>query len=98
MDLPIVCTLSESELAERRRTLIASLGDLALARVETPDGIEYRFAPSSGTLGQLAHLVDLERQCCRFLTFRIIVEPQSPIVLEITGPPAARSFLAGLFA
>jgi hypothetical protein len=37
-----------------------------------PDGYAYRFEPTSEMLSKLARLVDLERQCCAFLTFRII--------------------------
>jgi hypothetical protein len=47
---------------------------------------------------QLTRLVDLERQCCRFLTFKIVVEAgEQPIRLEVTGPAEAMSTIAELF-
>jgi hypothetical protein len=42
-------------------------------------------------------LVDLERQCCAFLTFRIVVAAGKPICLEITGPPEAKAVIADFF-
>jgi hypothetical protein len=45
----------------------------------------------------LARLVDLERQCCAFLTFRIIVEAGKSIFLEITGSPEAKPVIADFF-
>jgi len=40
----------------------------------------------------------LERQCCPFLTFKIIVEAgNQAICLEITGPPDAEPVIADFF-
>ena len=42
-------------------------------------------------------MLDAERQCCRFLRFRLTVEPNlGPIVLELSGPPGTEEFLASL--
>jgi len=46
---------------------------------------------------ELARLVDLERQCCAFLTFRITVVAGKPICLEISGPPEAKPVIADFF-
>jgi hypothetical protein len=98
MDLPIVCTLTESELRERRRTFLDAIKEGTLDVVPIPGGYSYRFAPRSEVLMQLSRLVDLERQCCRFLTYRIVVEAgEQPIRLEITGPPEANPIIADLF-
>jgi hypothetical protein len=97
MDLPVVCTLTETELKERRRTVLESIRETAIDATPTADGFSYRFAPASHVLARLSSLVDLERQCCRFLTFKIIVEPLQPIRLEVTGPPEARAAIADLF-
>jgi hypothetical protein len=48
--------------------------------------------------GQIALLVDLERQCCPFLTFQIVVEAQSgPLRLLVTGPAGAKAVIADFF-
>ena len=46
----------------------------------------------------IARPVYLGRQCCAFLTFRIMVgSGRQPICLEITGPPDAKAIIADLF-
>jgi hypothetical protein len=98
MDLPIVCTLSETELQKRRQAILKIVGEAALDSYAIPDGYRYRFKPQPEMLTQLARLIDLERQCCRFLTFKLVAEAgEQPILLEVTGPPEAVAFLADLF-
>jgi hypothetical protein len=98
MDLPILCTLTESELRERRQMILSSIRETAIDVIPLPDGYAYRFSPNSEVLFQLSRLVDLERQCCRFLTFKIVVEVgEQPIRLEVTGPPEARPVIEDLF-
>ena len=97
MDLPIVCTLTEDELRERRPTVLESIQDACIHATPTSNGYSYSFKPTSDILARLAGLVDLERQCCQFLTFTIVVEPSQPIRLEVTGPPEARAVIADFF-
>jgi len=85
-------------MRERRNTILASVRSVAIDVTSLPQGYAYRFEPTTEVLAQLASLVDLERQCCPFLTFRIIVGAgNQPIALEITGPPEAKSVIADFF-
>ena len=97
MNIPIACTLTPAELHERRQTVLASIRNSALEIMPTSDGCVWRFSPGGDILARLATLVELERQCCAFLTFRIVVEPQQPIALEITGPSEVQPVIANLF-
>jgi len=97
MDLPVVCTLTEAELKERRQTFLKAIREVAVDVVPLPSGYAYSFAPASEILMQLAKLVDMERQCCRFLTFKIVVEPGAAVRLEVTGPPEAKPAIAEFF-
>jgi hypothetical protein len=98
MDLPIACSLNESELRERRRTILAAVRTEAIETASLPNGYCYHFAGTAGILAKLADLVNLEHQCCAFLTFRIIVEAgDAPIRLEVTGPPEAKEVIAEFF-
>jgi hypothetical protein len=95
---PTACTLTDSELRERRRTILESVRSAALDVTPLPLGYSYRFNPTSDVLAQLARLVNLERQCCPFLTFRITVDAgQQPLRLDITGPPEAKALIADFF-
>ena len=94
MNVPIICTLTADELRERRRAVLDSIRSRALDITEIADGFSLSFNPGPDLLSQLSNLVDLERQCCQFLTFRIVVEPQQPIRLEVSGPPEAKAVTA----
>lgn len=97
MDTPVACTLTEVEMRVRRATILDTVRRGVLDISPLPDGYAYRFETTSEILSQLARLVDLERQCCAFLTFRINVEAGKPICLEITGPPEAKAVIADFF-
>jgi hypothetical protein len=98
MEPPIACTLTDAEMRKRRRTILDGVRGATLDVASLQLGYAYRFAPTSEVLAKLVHLVDFERQCCAFLTFRIIVEAgNQPICLEITGPPEARALIADFF-
>ena len=98
MELPIVCNLTEAEMRKRRQTMLDLVRGAALNVTSLPLGYAYRFEPTSEVLAHLSRLVDLERQCCQFLTFRIVVEAgNQPICLEVTGPPEAKAIIADFF-
>lgn len=98
MELPIACNLTEAEMRERRQTMLDLVRSAALNVTSLPLGYAYRFEPTSEVLAHLSRLVDLERQCCQFLTFRIVVEAgNQPICLEVTGPPEAKAIIADFF-
>jgi len=98
MEVPIACTLSKAELRERRNTILDSVRRAAIDVASLPLGYAYRFEPTSEVLAQLVRLVDLERQCCPFLTFRIVMAAgNQPIALEITGPYEAQALIADFF-
>jgi hypothetical protein len=97
MDLPIACTLSEAELRQRRRDILESFRRLQVSVKELPDGYAYSFAATREALLQVAQLVDLERGCCPFLSFKIVVEAAGPMRLEVTGPGESKAVIADYF-
>ena len=95
-DLPVACTLGPAALAARRQGLLEDLLRRADAQEELPAGCRLRFA-AAGVLPLIARIIDAERQCCRFLRFRLTVELDGgPITLELTGPDGTRDFLKAL--
>ena len=98
MDLPIACTLTEVEIRQCRQTIMDAFRRMQLTVTELPDGYAYNFAATSEALRQVAQLVDLERECCPFLTFNIVVEAgKGPMRLEVTGPQGAKAVIAAFF-
>ena len=95
--LPIACTLTSTELRERRAGLLEALSMAAVRAEVLPGGCRFRFAPASETLTKIVSVIDAERQCCRFLRFQLTVEPDlGSFRLDITGPEGTANFLSDL--
>jgi hypothetical protein len=95
--IPIACTLEPDAIKARQEGLLAELLRRAEAHDATDDGHRLRFCADDGILETIARVVDAERRCCRFLQFRITVEPDGgPIWLDLTGPPGTREYLTAL--
>jgi hypothetical protein len=96
--LPVACSLSSAELQERRSTLLQKVRSGVVEVRELEDGYAYSFPSEGEWLRRLADLIDLERQCCPFLRFRITVEANvGPMWLELTGPVGTKEFLTSTF-
>lgn len=97
-ELPIACSLTETELRERRSEVLGKAARAIVEVQEQEDGYAYRFRPDDEALEQLFRLVSLERKCCQFLRFRVTAEPgEGPLWLEVTGPSGAKEFISALF-
>ncbi len=99
MDLPIACTLTEAQLRKRRQAVMNLFQSVQASISELPEGYAFTLPASSETLHRLAQVVDLERECCAFLTFKIVVEAaQRSMRLEVTGPIEAKKLIADYFS
>ncbi len=93
-EIPIACTLTERELAERRSGLLAELRRHREDIRWLADGAAFRYSPAVAVVDLLTEFVRLESRCCPFLRFRLTVEPAGgPVWLELTGGPGTREFL-----
>ena len=96
--LPIACTLTSSELQERRSNSLQKVRRGVVEVRELEDGYAYSFPSKGEWLREVAGLIDLERECCPFLRFRLTVEANGgPMWLELTGPEGTKDFLASTF-
>ena len=87
-----------AELQERRRNVLSRIRGAVSEAMELPDGFRYQFASDGDLIPELANLIQLEHQCCPFLTFRLTVEPgDGSVLLEMTGPDGTKEFLAEVF-
>jgi hypothetical protein len=94
-NLPVVCTLTPDTIATRKAGVLPGLVQRADGREEVADGIRFRLPPDA--LSAVLTTVEAERQCCRFLSFDISIEPDGgPIWLSLSGPPGTRDFLSAL--
>jgi hypothetical protein len=93
-DRPITCDLSMTDLRTRRGDLLPSLMSAAVECLEIPNGYRLHFRGAKGTLAHILRVVQQERQCCRFLHFSLILEPDlGPIWLDVRGPSGTPEFL-----
>ncbi len=96
--LPIACSLTAPELQARRTTVLQKVRRAVVEVREIEDGYAYTFPSASEWLSEVAGLIDLERQCCPFLRFRLTVEENGgSLLLEMTGPEGTKDFLASTF-
>ena len=98
-DLPVACNLIPAELQKRRRNILAKLLVAVSETTELENGFQYSFKPEGELISELGKLIQLEHQCCPFLTFRLTVEPEGgSVLLEMTGPEGTKEFLLEVFA
>jgi hypothetical protein len=65
----IVCTLSNEELQDTRAAWEKLFRTALLVRDEIPGGI--RLVVNDGSAEALRRLIDIERECCRWITFEL---------------------------
>jgi hypothetical protein len=87
-----------AELQERRAGLLGNVVAGMAEVTELEDGFSYKFPLMGDTLAELTQLIQLEHQCCPFLTFRLTIEAGADsVALQLTGPPGTKEFLAETF-
>jgi hypothetical protein len=92
-NLPIACSLDPADV-DHRRCEFQRIAGFTDALELTGSGMRARFEPRPGLLLDVARLIDVERDCCRFLQFRLTVEQDGgPIWLDVSGPPGTDAFL-----
>lgn len=97
-ELPIACTLTDKELQIRRENVLRKVADSLAGYEELENGFSYRFPADDAVLQDLITVINLERKCCPFLSFRLTVESQSDYVsLELTGQEGTKETVESLF-
>ncbi len=82
-------------MSARHDTLLPGLAERARDRSRLLDGFRWQFAPDAHILVDIATVIEAERQCCRFLQFRVTVEADDgPVWMDVTGPDGTADFLA----
>lgn len=96
--LPIACELSEARQRSRWEEISRKLFGGCKDVKELEDGYEFVFPGDEGWIEGLARFVTAERECCRFIVFELIFEPDlGPVSLKMRGPAGTKEFLAGQF-
>jgi hypothetical protein len=97
-EIPIACALTDKQLQQRRKDYLDKIAGSLAGFEELESGFSYRFPLRETVLQDLAEIVDLERQCCPFLSFKIILEAGNDFVsLELTGAKGTKETIKSLF-
>ena len=85
-EIPIACSLTGKQLQARRKNYLDKAAKVLVDSTEIEHGFIFKFSLKSTILQDLAEIIDLERQCCPFLNFKLFVESKADFVsLELTG-------------
>jgi hypothetical protein len=97
-EIPIACSLTDKELGERRKNVLQKTARSLTSVEELENGFSYQFPAEDSVLQDLITVVNLERKCCAFLNFNLVVKADSEIVsLELTGDDGTKEALRQLF-
>ena len=93
--LPIACDLNSLTGTERRRRQLVfkKVAQTIIGRSELANGFELTFDSAGLDLSALGEWIALERRCCRFLRFRLDLEPTGKTTLALTGGRRVKEFL-----
>ncbi len=94
----IACTLTGAEQEQHQRDVRDLFRSVEALR-ELPDGYAFRFPADDGPLTALTDFIAVERRCCPFFTFAIVIEPSGgPLWLHLHGSAEIKAFVDGTFA
>jgi hypothetical protein len=93
-DMPIACCLTSAELRERAATLLAQFRSVVIATEELQNGYAFRVPGDGNWIVMIAKMIAAERECCPFLTFELVAQPDiGPVIVTVTGPAGTKEFL-----
>ena len=93
---PIACVMNA--MSETQLTRYAELRERWQSQVlnvaELPDGYALRLPPESDMLLALAEFISLERLCCPFLQFELVLEAEGKLLwLRLRGREGVKAFI-----
>lgn len=83
----VMCTLSKAELSDTRAAWQKLFRTALVVREEIPGGL--RLVVRKDSAEALKQLIDIERDCCRWITFRLD-GPEVTLTAEGAGQSAVR--------
>ena len=96
-NMPIACSLTTTEFRDREATLLAQFKSSVIETQELEDGYAFRLPGDGESIQLAANLIMVERECCPFLAFNLVAQPNmGPVIVRVTGPTGTKEFLRGI--
>jgi len=96
-DLPVACSLTTMELSDREASLLGRFRSRAIETKELQEGYAFQLPGDGKSIELIAELIVAERECCTFLAFELVAEPNlGPVTVRVTGPTGTKEFLRSI--
>ena len=96
-EIPVACSLSDSNLRVREATLLAQFTAALIESEEVDNGYSFLVDGDNKSIVLITELIMAERQCCPFLKFELSLEPgMGPVRIRMTGPVGTKEFLKSI--
>ncbi len=93
-EVPFACQLSDAELAQRMVQIKNEIRSGVQSVQELKDGYEFTFPGTNEWAHRLFEFIDVERGCCPFFKFHLILEEgKGPIRLGIRGREGVKAII-----
>lgn len=90
------CKLMGRELMQRKDAITNALFRHADEVEELEDGFAFRFAAFDPWAAKIMEFITVERECCPFFRFELIVDPDGgPVWLRLRGSDEVKAFVLG---
>jgi hypothetical protein len=94
-NMPTACSLTTTELCDRETMLLSQFRSAVVETEELQDGYAFRLPGESIRLA--AKLIAVERECCPFLAFGLVAQPnKGQLIVRVTCPIGTKEFLRAI--
>ena len=93
-NLLTACSLTTAEFRDRKAMLFAQFRAAIVESEELQDGYAFSLSGDGESVALAAKLIMAERECCHFLAFELVAEPnKGRVIVRVTGPNGTKEFL-----
>jgi len=95
--LPVACSLTAAEFRDRETMLFAQFRSAIVQTEELQHGYAFSLSGDSESVELAAKLIMAERECCHFLAFEPVAQPnKGRVIVRVTGPTGTKEFLRAM--
>jgi hypothetical protein len=95
MSLPIACNFRafNEEQQTKYRELLSKLRKSKIKTDDLPDGFAFHFPDKNEMIMDITEFILLEKICCPFVTFSILLGNNNPVILTMRGSKTIKDVL-----